>query len=66
MKNSGLNIFIYSIIIIVALFVTILITELTFKLHNTTNNSVYKVYYEYDIIDQDTIPVDTIYIQIKP
>lgn len=25
----------------------------------------YKVYYEYNVIDKDTIPIDTIYIETK-
>jgi hypothetical protein len=33
--------------------------------HGNKIKSSYKVYYEYNVIKQDTIPCDTIYVKIK-
>ena len=56
------TIFLILIFIITTISCSVLINR---SIKEYRNQPTYKVYYEYNVINKDTIPIDTIYIPIK-
>jgi hypothetical protein len=58
MKNNNLLLFIYGALCVL---IGMTIGYITFNEPKQISPTKYKMYYEYDLINNDTIPVDTIY-----